>query len=225
MKKIIAGILCICLLTTALYGCNSSSDAQPTESTLPTENITTTTISRTQLEYECGKKAYDELIIAADICENMASGIYEAWRFAIYDADDYSSYNMVSAFSSETGVSVTDLNKAAEALEVSSKVLYILLEDFSSAVTIILKAYEVNGTIERLDGALTHAKAELKTMTQEYSDYSQYPTLKSFYSEVDSYASFLKDPSGSFSQLQTTIENYRNQIRTYKSDLSFVFED
>ena len=102
---------------------------------------------------------------------------------------------------------------------------YILKQEFTYAVIIVEQAYINNGTVQRLNDALANAKNELKTMTQEYSDYSEYPNLKSYYSEVSSYAEFAQNPNGSFEQLKTTIETYEREIRTYKSDMSFVFED
>ena len=47
-------------------------------------------------------------------------------------------------------------------------------------LNIVYETLEKNGTVDKLDTALANAKAELKTMTQEYSDYSEYPTLKSY---------------------------------------------
>lgn len=221
MKKWIIYSLCVCMLLLSLSSCNSQ-DAENSKQDSPTVEAT---LSKTQLEYECGKKAYDELVTASEICKAMGDGVYGAWYFAIFEADDYSSYNIVNEFASATGVSVSDLNKVMESIGYSAQLLPYALEDFSTAVVMVEEAYKINGTVERLDNALTQAKNELKTMTQEYSDYSHYPTLKSFYSEIDSYATFLKSPTGSFDQLKSTIENYENQIRTYKSDLSFVFED
>ena len=71
---------------------------------------------------------------------------------------------------------------------------------------------------------IDNAKAYLKEVTNKYADYTAYPTLKLYYSEVSSYLEFAKSPSGSFSQLKTTIDNYETNIRTYENDLSFTLE-
>lgn len=222
MKRLLIMILCISMLLFVFVGCDSNNFGNTSN---PDKGIQNAEQNKTEAQFECGKKAYNELNTASAICEDMGDAIYGAWYFAIYKADDYSSSSIVSAFASETGLSSTDIYSAGEALGYSSTLLPYALEDFNTAVFLVLEAFEANGQTKQLDTALANAKAELKTMTSEYSDYSHYPTLKSFYSEVDSYATFLKSPSGSFEQLKTTIETYEKEIRTYKSDLSFVFED
>ena len=84
--------------------------------------------------------------------------------------------------------------------------------------------FKNNGTYTKAEELLASAKESLKSVTNDYSDYTGYPTLKSYYSEVSSYLEFAKSPSGSFSQLKTTIDNYETKMRTYKSDLSFIFD-
>ena len=188
------------------------------------------TVDKTKLQFECGKKAYDELILAADICEYIGDAVYGAWYFAIY-SDGYGlGYNADLALqdlSDEVGISVSDLKVAATVYlgEELDDYVQIYLDDFDCTVDMTIIALEENGTIDKLNTALGNAKAELKTMTAEYSDYSEYPNLKSLYSKVDSYATFLKSPTGSFEQLATTLEKYETEIRTLRSDLEFVFED
>ena len=220
MKKfltfLLTAVFTICLVSCSLLGDSKGDNPSPSS------NQET---NKTQEQYDCGKIAYDELLKASKICENMGDAVYGAWYFAIYEADDYSSSTITSAFSSETGISVSDLNKAASAYEISSTLLPYALSDFSLAVLITTKAFELNGQTKNLDDSIAKAKEQLKTMTQKYSDYSEYPSLKSLYSKVDSYATFLKSPTGSFEQLKTTIQTYENDIRTLISDLSFIFED
>lgn len=220
MKKLITLSLCVALVLLSFVGCGSSSDNNAESEKTP---------DKTQVQYECGKSAYDELSKAAEICAKMGDAVYGAWYFAIYEADyDLldSSEDALYDLSDKVGVSVDDLTVAAEEyLGDLAGFVQIYLDDFNYTVHIVSKALEINGTVTELDTALSNSKAQLKTMTQEYSDYDQYPMLKSLYSEIDSYASFLKAPTGSFEQLKTTIEKYETNIRTYKSDLSFVFED
>lgn len=228
MKKLLLLTLCLVLLVACLASCDSSGQNN-TYNPSTNNSGTSNTDTKTQAQYECGKEAYDELIKAANLCETYGNVVYDAWYFAIYKADDYTGSNIVSAFASETGLSVSDVNEAIKELSgedtLPSYLLTYALSDISLAVDVGIKALELNGTLAQLDKALTNAKSKLKTMTQEYSDYSEYPSLKSLYSTVDSYATFIKDPSGSFEQLKTTIENYETEIRTLRSDLSFVFDD
>lgn len=223
MKRLLAIIMCI-LITVSTVACALTPE-------LASEPAVDPQKAKSEAQYACGKAAYEQLNIAADICVEMMDGIYEAWRFAILDADDYYNSTVVLEFASEVGFTKAEIEEAyidafsAAGAEDASLLPYMLKESFSIAVTIVKQAYVNNGTVQRLDDALASAKSELKTMTQEYSDYSEYPNLKSYYSQVSSYAEFAKNPSGSFEQLKTTIESYEREIRTYRSDMSFVFED
>lgn len=204
-RKILASILSAVMIMGLFASCSNGSAEK----------------NKTEAQFDCGKKTFDSLNEASDICITMMDSIYEGWRFAIYDADEYSGSTAVREFASEVGLSSYEINSVLTEYGLDGSDL----EDFSVAVSVISEVFENNGTIETLDNALAAAKDELKTMTAEYSDYSEYPTLKSYYSKVSSYAEFVKEPSGSFEQLKSTIEDYENEIRTYRSDLEFIFEE
>jgi hypothetical protein len=61
-------------------------------------------------------------------------------------------------------------------------------------------------------------------LRNEYSDYTGYAVLKSYYSEIKAYYEFCGNPTGSFSQLKITVDKYETNLRNYKNDLSFIFE-
>lgn len=44
-------------------------------------------------------------------------------------------------------------------------------------------------------------------MGDKYTDYEYYPKLKEYYSKVCSYYEFVKSPTGSFNQLQGTVND------------------
>lgn len=215
-KKIWAIILCVTIMVGVFTGCGNF-------------NGKTSEDSKTEAQFECGKKTYDSLNTASDVCVELMSSVYNAWKFSIYDADDYSSYNVVSEFADEVNLSVEELEQAWVSYlgEFGSTFLKLenYIDDINYSVFVVIEAYKLNGKIDEMDNALATAKAELKTMTSKYADYSEYPTLKSYYSEVNSYAEFAKSPECSFEQLKTTMEEYEKEIRTYKADLEFIFED
>ena len=216
MKKITLFVLCI-LLVLGTGGCAN------------------TQAETDAAQYACGKAAYDQLNVAADICVRVMDSVYNAWYFAIYSADDYTESSEdyergLDVFVSKVGIPKELLEEAYmqyadTTLKGAQLLLPYALTKFQSTVSIVEYAYQISGAFDQLDTALSTAKAELKTMMELYSDYSEYPTLKAFYAEVNSYAEFAQNPSGSFQQLKTTIDNYETAIRTYKSELSFVFED
>ena len=96
---------------------------------------------------------------------------------------------------------------------------------FSFCVMSITGAYKANGKVAEAQAALDEAKAQMKTLSQEYSDYEHYPNLKGYYTTTSSFFNFCVDPTGSFEQVKQTINDYKNEARDYISDLDYIFED
>ena len=174
-----------------------------------------------EAQFESANNAYNDIVSASEICIDIMDSIYGAWYFAIYKSDDYYGTNGIEEFADATNLTYSDITNAMRSLVGTTS--YSLLEDFNYAIYIVEEVYESKGLYAKAQNLLASAKDSLKSVTSEYSDYTGYPTLKSFYSEVSSYLEFAESPSGSFSQLKTTIDNYETNIRTYKSDLSFIF--
>lgn len=109
----------------------------------------------------------------------------------------------------------------------NARYIFMLFEDdlFSFCVIVVGNAYIVNGKVAEAQGYLDEAKVQLRSLGENYSDYEHYPALKGYYTTTVSYFEFCQDPTGSFNQVKTTIGNYRDTIRGYKSDLKYAFED
>ena len=105
--------------------------------------------------------------------------------------------------------------------------IFSLLEDdmFSLCVEIVKEAYVANGTVEEIKGHLDEAKAQMKELSEDYSDYEHYPNLKGYYTTTSSFFDFCQNPTGSFEQVKTTINDYKNEARNYINDLNYIFED
>lgn len=101
-----------------------------------------------------------------------------------------------------------------------------VMEDslFSFCVNSVSAAYVVNGKVEEAQTALDAAKAQMKELSQKYSDYEHYPNLKGFYTTTSSFFDFCNNPTGSFEQVKQTINDYKNSARDYISDLDYIFE-
>lgn len=183
-------------------------------------------------EFKSANDAYDYLTETHELCVDVMDSIYGAWYFAIYEADDYSStQSCFNAFCSEAKLDYNDALKALN--EVLQSMGYsdptgiqqlAGLRTFSVTVAVVQRVYKNNGVYDQMDSNLSKAKTSLKTVTNSYSDYTGYPTLKSYYSEASAYAEFCKSPTGSFGQLKSTIDTYETNLRNYKNDLSFIFD-
>ena len=183
-------------------------------------------------EFEAANDAYNYLTETHDLCVDVMDSIYGAWYFAIYKADDYSStQSCFNAFCSEANLDYNDaldaLNSVLQSMGYSNPTgiqQLAGLRTFSVTVEVVERVYQNNGVYNQIDNNLSNAKSSLKSVTNSYSDYTGYPTLKSYYSEASAYAEFCESPTGSFGQLKTTIDTYETNLRNYKNDLSFIFD-
>ncbi|MBQ7290574.1 MAG: hypothetical protein IJW76_02485 [Clostridia bacterium] len=214
MKKILSLILVVIML---LSVCSCGGD----------NNSTGTTESPKEIEYIAAEKAYTELIEAHNLCVSAMDSIYGAWYFSIYEYDDYYGTSGFNEFCDKANVDPTELINAISdfaGYSVSKSTAYGLFEEFDYSTYFVGIVLKNNGTYEKINGHLASAKESLKSVTNEYSDYTGYSVLKSYYSEIKAYGEFCESPTGSFSQLKTTVDNYETNLRNYKNDLSFIFE-
>lgn len=205
MKKIVSLIL-VAIMLLSIVGCGESEK---------------------ETEYLAAENAYRDLIEAHNLCIDVMDSIYGAWYFSIYKYDDYIGSTGFSEFCDEANMDSTELINAISdffGYSVSKSSAYRLFEEFEYSTHFVIIVFEENGTYEKINEHLSNAKELLKSVTSESSDYTGYAVLKSYYSEIMAYYEFCKSPTGSFSQLKTTVDNYETNLRNYKNDLSFIFE-
>lgn len=104
-------------------------------------------------------------------------------------------------------------------------VFYLLDDVFSACVLVTSNAYVENGKTKQVEDLLTSAKAQMKEMSQKYSDYEHYSNLKEYFTSVSAFFDFCKSPKGSYEQAIETMNDYRNTARELKNDLAFIFEE
>lgn len=228
-KKIICALLALvlCLSVTACGGAS-----------------TETTIGRTA--FDASKEAYDCVSTAYEITDQFASDVYEAWRLGIYEDDSITSRG-ASYLAGELNLSEEELiegivytmlggtdedyQNATEEEKQEYRdwdVIYFSLNEdslFSACIWAVTGAYAASGKTKEAQTALDDAKAIMREMSEKYSDYEHYPSLKGYYTTTSSYFNFCSNPDGSFEQVKTTINDYRNEARDYISDLDYIFED
>ena len=56
------------------------------------------------------------------------------------------------------------------------------------------------------------------------SEYEGYESLKSYYTTTASYFDFCENLTGTFDQMQDTINAYQNDARKYTNDLEFLLD-
>ena len=174
---------------------------------------------RKQKVYENAKSAYEKLNEAAQLCIDGMDDIYGAWHWGIYKAKNaYSGlvfYDLASA---------TPHFTSAE-LEATGYSETLVKGDWNYAVFAVEKALTTRGDYDTVKTKMSEAQSILHELTTTYDDYTYYPKLKDYYAAVDSYVTFFLSPTGSFSQLADTVNNYETNIRTYQSDVGFLFNE
>ena len=211
------------------------------ETTVPVESqnsTTTTSVVQSQEtndtekenQFNAANQAYHDLSSAAQACESIMDSIYNAWYFAIYEGDNYSdATSCVNAFCSYTGL---DYNATVDAInaqitylgyEIDGITQLAILRTFRNTIDVVVRVYTTNGMYAAVEECLNSARDNIATLTNEYADYTGYSTLKLYYSEAWAYYNFALSPTGSFSSLETTMNTYETNLRTYNNDLAFTF--
>lgn len=211
------------------------------------ENVKNDDVLKSAMIFVLASQAYDNIEAAYSITEEYGSDIYEAWRLGINEKDEITK-NGVKYLASELSLSEKDLREGtaayvyealtdAEWSDASSDdqdeyrdmsdYYFSIFEDylFSFCVNSVSCAYKLNGQAEVVQQALDEAKAEMREMSEKYSDYEHYSSLKSYYTTTNAFFEFCQNPTGSFNQVVDTINNYRNDARSYRNDLTYIFED
>lgn len=226
MKKLIAFILALALCL-SLTACGGNKKA-----------------------FDASKLAYEQIDIAYEITDEMSKDIYEVWRLAIYEKDEIvkggakylasklhlneDDIRMGIAYAtimydgkdwnSQTDEEIEDLcNRADAFLKSASKIES--LKFFSFCTWCVDDAYLLNGKMEEAQTALDSAKAMMRELSEKYSDYEHYPSLKGYYTTTSAFFDFCESPTGSFEQVKDTLNKYRNEARDYVGDLDYIFED
>ena len=232
MKRLIAFVLAL-LLAFSLSGCGESKEKKAKE-------------EERKRAFELAKKAFSEIESAYDITQTFGSDVYEAWRLGIYDDEEIMKDGvkylakelslseaelkdgLVAAIYEITGEKWEDTSEAdKDQYRKNSALVFQLMEDslFSFCVSVVTNSYLRNGKTEIVQNALAAAKTDMKEMSEKYSDYEHYSSLKGYYTTTNAFFEFCNDPTGSFSQVGDTLNRYRNDAREYRNDLSYIFED
>ena len=134
-------------------------------------------------------------------------------------------YFVVSMSDDTTWETVTDEQKQ-KVRSLSDNIFLMYKDDLCSlCVALVSDAYIANGQADQIQEYLNSAKSQMKDLSDKYSDYEHYPNLKGYYTTTNAFFDFCQNPTGSFEQVKTTINDYKNSARDYKNDLSYVFDD
>ena len=180
------------------------------------------------------KEAFDHIITAYIAANEFSQDIYEAWFQGVNNSKDFDQDSEMAAFADEMHIELIYIEQAVANLlgaESYSNGDWSLLpylynnSHFSAWVSVISEAYKCSGKADLIKEDLNAAKDLMKQLSDAYSDYEHYPTLKEFFTNTLAFFDFCCNPEGSFEQVKDTFNNYRNNAREYFFDLNYVFGD
>lgn len=194
--------------------------------------------------FELSKQAYDDICAAYTIIEEMGESLYETWRISIFKDDELSTeylsqHTHLSVEEIDEGVVYTIFSLATDAdYETATEEEKAGFRNFGDAffrlskdnlsttcLNVVSNAYRANGSMAKAGELLESAKQKMRELSNDYSDYEHYPSLKELYTTTQSFLDFCEDPQGySFEQYSTTYNDYVTKARDYKNDLEYIFE-
>lgn len=194
--------------------------------------------------FEVSKQVYANLNQSYEIIKRYSSDIYNAWYQGIYNSKKCN----VSYLATKTSLTTSELylgvsyfyivvydgkdwetsseeeRKKYQSDTYFSVMKYAYNSDTSACTYLISYAYKANGIENEIDTKLASAKTNLKEVSNISPNYENYATLKRLYTKVNSFYSFCSSPTGSFEQLVSTTNNYKNECRDLFDELKFTFD-
>lgn len=190
---------------------------------------------------QTAQEVYNLLVAASEQAEQFGSDTYTAWNNGINDASD-SGYNLTK-LAKELNLTVSDLelgmayalndsdwatmtDSEKQAKKETANTMFILLlalsdSKFSTCVNVVTAAYKATGKADEIKENLDKAREKLKDLSDKYPDYDVCTKLKTLYTKIQTYYDYCMNPTGSFKELQNTIQTFRQDVRSAKNELSF----
>ena len=174
--------------------------------------------------------AYSYLMIVEGYCDLISQQLYDAWYFAIYKADDYTTASsMITAFSKRVGISTDLVTEAVDSYLTSAGYgtsdIYrrAALSTNGGAIYVVKYAMTKGGQYDNAKKALASAKDYFQKLNSSYASVNAYSEISSYYSAANAYLDFCISPSGSFSTLSSTLSTFRNNCADYRNKCDLYF--
>ena len=174
--------------------------------------------------------AYSYLMIVEGYCDLISQQLYDAWYFAIYKADDYTTASsMITAFSKRVGISTDLVTEAVDSYLTSAGYgtsdIYrrAALSTNGGAIYVVKYAMTKGGHYDNAKEALASAKEYFQKLNSSYASVNAYSEISSYYSAANAYLDFCISPSGSFSTLSSTLSTFRTNCADYRNKCDLYF--
>ena len=165
-------------------------------------------------------------------CNSVSLSEDDIWKglaYYEYITDEYSEYSNpdFTFFNLDYYIEYLIENKSTFYFNSSynnSGIIYKYDNVFTGCVMLVIYSYEQNGKIGEVEELLTSAELKIKQLSEKYSDYEHYSSLKEYYSTARSMFSFCQSPTGTLEQAKNNTNNYKNTADTCYNNLYYFFE-
>ena len=164
------------------------------------------------------KASYEKLTEAADIAVTGVEDIYSGANAGVQGARS-SSLTMMYYMKNSTSLDNLELSDAYFALMKQGNAD----DSAASGVAVVLLAYDARGTFTQLDYLLNEGLTIVQELTSNYSDETYATKLQEYYTAISVCSDFFKNPTGTFSELESTVKAYKNNISTIQTSLGLLF--
>lgn len=228
MKKILCLILSLTMCL-SLCGCGGNSKA-----------------------YKLSSEAFTDIQKAYEKIDQIGSDILAAWQLGIYSKADVKEWRKgFTLLCTKVSVSRDDclaglayyewyydtLDGRSTSYDFYEESVYKhydlyfdhLLEryedsTFSACVYLVIKSYELNGTLGEIESLLSVAGEKIKSLSEHHSSYEHYKTVKEYYTTVNTYYNFCREPQGTLENATDNVNEYRNTVANCYNGLYYFFE-
>ena len=166
---------------------------------------------------EQAKAAYDKLTEAAEIAVTGVEDIYGGANAGL-QGQRSSSLTMMYYMENSTSIDSLELSDAYYAL----RKLGDSEDSVANGVAVVLLAYNTRGTFTQLDALMNEGLTIVQKLGADYSDETYAPKLQEYYTAISVCAEFFKNPTGTFSELENTVKDYKNNIATIQTSLGLL---
>lgn len=193
---------------------------------------------------------YTALKEAADLLDKQGTDLYEAWRVAIYDSEEFEGSNLNGAMKhlkSELFLSYeelldgaacvltetilggnwadkpeTDKQKSRDSAATGTLFWFCSGKIPAACVLTVGAAYRLNGSVETIENALHMYQEKKPLLYVPGTDDAIWEHMEQLYVSIAAYLDYCQNPTGSFDQSSETINGYRTEIRNAISRLDGV---
>ncbi len=200
--------------------------------------------------FQKAQKTYKSIDAAYEKVDAFSDDIYSAWSKGINHKDElegiggwYSRDYMegLEYLAADMNISLDDIKKGVISLDNLGKIPenytdYDVEEayrnmisesdsTFTVCVNIIVEAYNATGQTGLIETDLEMAKARMRDMSRDHSDYVHYTALNDYLANTLAIYDFCIEPTGTFDSMSVTLLGYKTTAQKVHFSLDYIFAE